>query len=108
MINNESLPERALLVAIPKKGTSKEVIEEHLEELASLVETAGGNVVDTVYQEVISLNPATAIGKGKVAEIKSIIQEKEVTLVVFDDDLTPVQTKNLENEFQVKVIEGIL
>jgi GTP-binding protein HflX len=105
MINNESLPERALLVAIPKKGTSKEVIEEHLEELASLVETAGGNVVDTVYQEVISLNPATAIGKGKVAEIKSIIQEKEVTLVVFDDDLTPVQTKNLENEFQVKVID---
>lgn len=105
MINNEKLPERALLVAIPRKGTGKEIIEEHLEELASLVETAGGFVVDTLYQEVFSLNPATAIGKGKVAEIKSIIQEKEVNLVVFDDDLTPVQTKNLENEFQVKVID---
>lgn len=105
MINNGILPERTLLVAIPKKGTSKETIEEHLEELSSLVLTAGGEVVDTIYQEVISLNPATAIGKGKVQEIKSIIKDKEINLVVFDDELTPVQTKNLESEFQVKVID---
>ncbi len=105
MVNNEVLHEKALLVAIPKKGTEKKIIEEHLEELASLVETAGGEVVDSIYQEVVSLNPATAIGKGKVAELKSIIEEKGITLVVFDDDLTPVQTKNLENEFQVKVID---
>ncbi|ROL55941.1 GTPase HflX [Bacteroidetes/Chlorobi group bacterium Naka2016] len=105
MIENEVLPERTLLVAIPKKGTLKEVVEEHLEELASLVRTAGGEVVDSVYQELVSFNPATAIGKGKVKEIQSIIQEKNINLVVFDDDLTPVQTKNLENEFQVKVID---
>lgn len=105
MIENEVLPERTLLVAIPKKGTSKEIIQEHLEELASLVKTAGGEVIDYIYQELISFNPATAIGKGKVQEIKSIILEKNINLVVFDDDLTPVQTKNLENEFQVKVID---
>lgn len=105
MINNETLPEKVLLVAIPKKGTANEIIEEHLEELASLVETAGGEVVDSIYQEVVFLNPATAIGKGKVAEIKSLIEEKGITLVVFDDDLTPIQTKNLEDVFQVKVID---
>ncbi|MCX7908827.1 MAG: GTPase HflX [Ignavibacteria bacterium] len=105
MIENEVLPERTLLVAIPKKGTSKDIIEEHLDELASLVQTAGGQVVDSVYQEVVSFNPATAIGKGKVQEIKSLIQQKEINLVVFDDELTPVQTKNLENEFQIKVID---
>ncbi|MGC8747326.1 MAG: GTPase HflX [Candidatus Kapaibacteriota bacterium] len=105
MIENQVLPERTLLVAIPKKGTSKEIIEEHLEELASLVRTAGGEVVDTVYQELVAFHPATAIGKGKVQEIKSLIQEKNINLVVFDDDLTPVQTKNLENEFQLKVID---
>jgi len=105
MIDNEILPERTLLVSIPKKGTSKEVIEEHIEELASLVRTAGGVVVDSLYQELASLNPATAIGKGKVQEIKEIVQSKEINLIVFDDELTPVQTKNLENEFQVKVID---
>ncbi|MGB9913631.1 MAG: GTPase HflX, partial [Candidatus Kapaibacteriota bacterium] len=105
MIENQVLPERTLLVAIPKKGTSKEIIEEHLEELASLVRTAGGEVVDSVYQELVAFHPATAIGKGKVQEIKSLIQEKNINLVVFDDDLTPVQTKNLENEFQLKVID---
>ncbi|MFN3306486.1 MAG: GTPase HflX [Candidatus Kapaibacteriota bacterium] len=105
MIDNEILPERTLLVAIPKKGTSKETIEEHLEELSSLVVTAGGEVAEAIYQEVLSLNPATAIGKGKVEEIKNIIKEKEINLVVFDDELSPVQTKNLESEFQVKVID---
>lgn len=105
MVENEVLPEKTLLVAIPKKGTQREIIEEHLEELSSLVKTAGGEVVDSVYQEVLSFNPATAIGKGKVLELKTIIQEKKINLVVFDEDLTPVQTKNLENELQIKVID---
>ncbi len=105
MVENEVLPEKTLLVAIQKKGTQREIIVEHLEELASLVKTAGGEVVDSVYQEVLSFNPATAIGKGKVLELKTIIQEKKINLVVFDEDLTPVQTKNLENELQIKVID---
>lgn len=105
MVELETTTERVLLVAIIRKGTAKETVEEHIEELASLVATAGGEVSDVAYQELVSLNPATAIGKGKVQEIKEIIARRGIQLVVFDDELSPVQTKNLENEFQVKVID---
>ncbi|MCX7879850.1 MAG: GTPase HflX [Ignavibacteria bacterium] len=105
MVENSIAPEKTLLVAVPRKGTEKEVIEEHLEELALLVDTAGGEVVDYISQELSTPYPATAIGKGKVQEIKQLINDKNITLIVFDDDLSPVQLKNLETEFQVKVID---
>lgn len=98
-------PERALIVATPKKGTSKEIIEEHTEELASLLITAGAIPINSITQEILAPNPSTAIGSGKVKEIKKIIEEENINLVVFDDELTPVQTKNLEKEFQIKVID---
>lgn len=105
MVELETNPERVLLVTISRKGVAEETVEEHIEELTSLVATAGGKVSDTVHQELVSLNPATAVGKGKVQEIKEIIKSQGIGLVVFDDELSPVQTKNLEIEFQVKVID---
>ncbi len=105
MVNIATNVEKVLLVAIARKGAVEETVEEHVDELTSLISTAGGEVIDTIYQELASLNPATGIGKGKVQEIKEIIGEKEINLVVFDDELTPVQTKNLEMEFQIKVID---
>ncbi|MGQ9818597.1 MAG: GTPase HflX [Candidatus Kapaibacteriales bacterium] len=98
-------PERALIITTPKKGTPREVIEEHIEELSALVSTAGAIPVDNIYQEIVAFHPATAIGRGKVEEIKKIIEEEKINLVVFDDELTPVQTRNLEREFQTKVID---
>lgn len=105
MFETDIEPERALIVSIPKKGTPKEVIEEHTEELSALISTAGAIPVDSIHQEIITFNPATAIGRGKVEEIKKIIEDENINLVVFDDELNPVQTRNLEKEFQIKVID---
>lgn len=105
MFETDIEPERALIVSTPKKGTPKKVIEEHTEELSALVSTAGAIPVDSICQEILAFNPATAIGRGKVEEIKKIIEDEKINLVVFDDELNPVQTRNLEKEFQIKVID---
>ena len=58
-----------------------------------------------VYQELVKPNPSTAIGKGKLEDIKLSILENNISLLIFDDDLTPGQVRNLENELQIKVID---
>lgn len=105
MIELRELPERAIAVGYGKKGYFKNFAEEHLNEIIALAETAGAEVIETFYQELETINPATAIGKGKIEEIKFFIEDNEIQLVIFDDDLSPVQVKNLEFEFKVKVID---
>ncbi len=105
MLPETELKERVLIVYTPRKGTPKDIIEEQLEEIMALVYTAGGFVVSSIYQEIDKPNPATYIGKGKVEEIKNIIDENQINLVIFDTDLSPVQTKNLETAFMIKVID---
>ncbi len=105
LINNILNPERCILVGIGRKNADRETAKEHLDELELLAKTAGAEVIERIYQELEKPNPATAIGKGKVQEIKDIINEKNIQLVIFDDDLTPVQARNLEKEFNVKVID---
>ena len=105
MYEVEQKAERTMLVSVNIKGTDREQANEYLEELEFLVETAGAEVVYKVYQELPKINRATCLGTGKIQELKEIIKEKEITLVVFDDDLTPMQNKNLVNEFQVKVLD---
>ncbi len=97
--------ETAVAIAIGRKGTDRETAFEHLSEIESLAETAGADIIEKIYQELDAPNPATAIGKGKVEEIKELILEKLVTLVIFDDELSPAQLRNLENAFNVKVID---
>ncbi|HEU4698117.1 MAG TPA: GTPase HflX [Gemmatimonadales bacterium] len=98
--------ERALLAAAPRKGSDDaRHVGEHLEELARLVDTAGAEVVGTVTQQVDRPNPATLIGEGKVEEVRQRITDEGATMVIFDEELSPVQGANLERELKVRVMD---
>ncbi len=99
------ITEKAIAVQLILKGSDREIAREHLEELAFLALTAGAEVTETFRQELQKPNVKTYLGKGKVEEIKEYIKENAITLVIFDDDLSPVQTRNLEKELEVKVID---
>ncbi|HLB55371.1 MAG TPA: GTPase HflX [Gemmatimonadales bacterium] len=98
--------ERAILVAAPRKGSRDvEQLQEHLEELARLVDTAGAQVVGRLTQQVAAPSPATLLGEGKVGELKAKVAGEGATLAIFDDELTPVQGANLERELGVRVMD---
>jgi len=97
--------ERAILVGVKLPGISSFLIQELLDELKLLAETAGAEVVDIVVQERKRLDPAFFIGKGKVKEVKEMAQRGEANLIIFDDDLTPAQLWNLEKEMDLKIID---
>jgi len=98
--------ERAYLVAAEaKQGNGRWRSEASLEELALLANTAGARVVGHAVQRLDSPNPATYIGKGKLQEIVSLQPELEYTTVIFDDELTPSQQRNLEKALDVKVLD---
>jgi len=79
-----------------KRSSAKHHVDEHLEELARLADTAGAIVVGTLTQQLDRPHAATYLGSGKVEELKLRIQELGATLVIFDDELTPAQGKNVE------------
>ncbi|XP_027149607.1 uncharacterized protein LOC113749927 [Coffea eugenioides] len=97
----EVLEEKAYLVGVACKGDKEDSfgIEESLKELAQLADTAGLLVVGSTHQKLSKLNPRTYIGSGKVAEIKTTIQAFGVETVIFDDELSPGQLRNLEKVF---------
>ena len=98
--------ERAILVgASRKRSNARHEIADHLEELERLVDTAGGVVVGEVTQQIDKPNPATYLGKGKVDELRDEITSKNATLVVFDDELSPSQGKNIEDATGQRVID---
>ena len=78
---------------------------EHLSELAELVDTAGGIVVGQLTQQIEKPNPATYLGKGKIEELSQRIAETDATLIVFDDELTPAQGKNVEDATGKRVMD---
>ncbi len=80
-------------------------MDEHLEELEQLVDTAGGQVVGSVTQQLDRPNPATYLGKGKIEELGSRVTETGATLIVFDDELTPAQGKNVEDATGRRVMD---
>lgn len=91
-------PERVLLVGVAGKRseTGSYSLHESLEELGSLAVTAGLKVVRQVYQFVDAPSPATYIGSGKLTEIKEIVTEENISTVIFDVELSPVQLMNVE------------
>ena len=99
------MPENIITVGLILPDLTRSVSDEHLEELGKLVETAGGNIVATVVAKRPAPDPATFIGKGKAEEIKRLANRHRVTLIVFDDDLSPAQVRNLEKITEVKVID---
>ena len=98
--------EKAILVGIITPRIRKVIAEEHLAELQRLAETAGAIVTRTFMQRVQAFNPATLIGEGKVSEIKTALEEDEASLVIFDDDLSGSQVRNLEQRLPgIKVLD---
>ncbi len=98
--------ERAFLVGAPRRGTPDAVhAEDHIEELARLADTAGAKVVGRVVQRIERPNPRQYLGSGKVAELKERVEDEDATLVLFDDELTPAQGKNLERELDRRVMD---
>ncbi len=80
-------------------------VQEHLDELGRLVDTAGATVVGRLTQQVVAPTAATLLGEGKVEELKALVAETGATLAVFDEELTPVQGANLERELGVRVMD---
>ncbi|XP_074279393.1 uncharacterized protein LOC141604795 [Silene latifolia] len=97
----EVLAEKAYLVGVEQKGVKVDSfgIEDSLDELAQLADTAGLQIVGCTHQKLAAPNPRTYIGSGKVAEIKSAIHALDVETVIFDDELSPGQLRNLEKAF---------
>ncbi len=84
---------------------SKREVEDSLAELQLLVDTAGADVTDTFIQNISRVNSATYIGKGKVLEIKAKLDDRKTDLVIFDDELTPIQLRNLERVLECKLLD---
>jgi GTPase len=97
--------EKCILVGMPSRVTSKTEVDESLTELALLADTAGAEVVGRMTQDRDHPEPATFIGKGKVEELHKRLQEEKIPLVIFDDDLTPAQVRNLETLLECKVVD---
>ena len=94
------------MVGAPRKGSADAPqIDEHLGELARLADTAGAQVLGQVSQQVAAPNPATLIGEGKVEEIAERVKADGGTLVIFDEELSPVQGQNLEGRLGVRVMD---
>ena len=91
-----SFRERVILVGVTTPPETTEQTEDHLDELALLVDTAGADVVGRIFQRRESPDPATYIGKGKAEELREESLEVDADTVVFDDDLSPAQQRNLE------------
>ena len=88
--------EKALLVGVVTRGTSRNEVERHLDELERLADTAGAEVVGRDVRERASIDAATFIGSGAVGEISANASALDANLVIFDDDLAPGQVRNLE------------
>lgn len=97
--------ERAILVAVKLPHSDGWPPEDTLEELTLLADTAGAVVLDTMMQIRTQLDPATLIGAGKVSQIAQRVKELKANLVIFDDDLTPAQARNLERAIDVKILD---
>ena len=98
-------PEKAILVSVCPGNTTMERTEEYLNELAFLLETAGGVALKKVVQKLERPDPRTYVGSGKLEEIKEYKNALDVDFMVFDDELTPAQLRNLEREMGCRILD---
>jgi GTP-binding protein HflX len=97
--------ERAILVGVVTPGEKEAQTKEYLDELAFLVDTAGGKVEKVFTQKMLKPERATFVGTGKLEEIKAYVKSEEIDTVVFDDELSPSQLRNIDRELGVKVLD---
>lgn len=97
--------EKAVLVGLMQQGQTEEQINEYLDELAFLAETAGAHSIKRFYQRMEHPDSRTFVGSGKLQEIKEYVKAKGADLVIFDDELTGAQINNIQKEIETKVID---
>ena len=102
---SDQTSEKAVIVRVVLPEKSRWRVDENILELKLLANTAGVEVVDVLVQSLQKLNPAYFIGTGKVEELMQVLKTSGSSTVIFDDDLTPAQSRNLENSTQVKIID---
>jgi GTP-binding protein HflX len=101
----DAVEENCVLVGVITPNVTDEMAKEYLDELEFLAETAGAITVQTFLQKLSITNPRTYVGTGKLEEIKVYIKEHHVEMVIFDDELSPSQLRNIERELQCKVLD---
>ena len=90
--------EKSIVVGVVTQNQSEEKLNEYLDELEFLIFTAGGQVIKRFSQKMEKPNPKTFVGAGKLEEIKYYIRDNDIKTVIFDDELTPSQSKNITRE----------
>ncbi|MBI4649549.1 MAG: GTPase HflX [Bacteroidia bacterium] len=105
MIDTTLVPERAVLIGVIYNRRAEKEIAEYLDELAFLTETAGAIPVKKFTQYIEHPNPRTLIGSGKLNEIKNYIRDNAADIVIFDDDLSPSQLRNIEKIVERRVLD---
>src|SRR5881275_1257068 len=101
-INKE---ERAVLVGVVGKDQTEQEVHEYLDELAFLAETAGAIAVKKFIQKLPHPDSRTFVGKGKLEEIRNYIQDRDINVLIFDDELSGAQIMNIEKVVDVKTID---
>jgi GTP-binding protein HflX len=104
-MSTNKVSEKVIAVGVVLPDQSRRVADEHLDELEKLIETAGGMVITKILAKRSAPDAATWIGSGKAEEIQRLAEKEHVSLVVFDDELSPAQTRNLEKIIGTKVID---
>ena len=97
--------ERAVVVGLVVHGQSQWQVNDYLDELELLAETAGAEVLERVIQHRDRIDPAFLIGRGKVKELAQIAKYLDADLIIFDDDLSPAQVKNIEEVCGIKIVD---
>ena len=97
--------ERCILIGIVNRDQDEEKSREYLEELRFLADTAGADTVHMFTQKLAQANSRTFLGSGKMEDIKGFVQAENIDMIVFDDELTPSQLKNIEALMEVKVMD---
>ena len=104
-MKTEIYEEKAVLVGVITQIQSEEKAKEYLNELAFLAETAGASPEKLYFQRLEYPNPKTYVGPGKLIEIKAFVDENEIGVVIFDDELSPKQLRNIEAELKVLILD---
>ena len=104
-MKTEIYEEKAVLVGVITQNQKEEKAREYLDELAFLAETAGASPEKLFFQRLEYANPKTFVGPGKLVEIKKFVDDNEIGLVIFDDELSPKQLRNIEAELQVLILD---
>lgn len=105
LISTAIVPENTILIGIVKSGTTELQVNEYLDELAFLVQTAGATPGKRFIQKLPHSDPRTFVGSGKLIEIANYVKENKIDIAIFDDELSPAQMRNIEKSLGCKILD---